>query len=280
MRRTGSIAAVTLCIVCVSAANTTRADTLTVTSIDDNTLYETANGEVSGGASTTFFVGRVGVNGEGKLRRGVIKFDLSALPTHAVVESVSLKLHCSAAGLSTPFTISLKRMLKSWGEGVSFAFGGGGASSTPGDATWLHRFYPNTLWSSPGGDFSPTVSASTNVGSSGFYTWATTPTAVADVQGWVNVPVSNFGWMVQGNEITLQSAKRFDSHESALSTRPQLTVVYTVGLLGDLNGDDKVNAADLSILLGAWGQTGPANIDNLGVVDAGDLAYLLSKWTG
>lgn len=48
---------------------------------------------------------------------------------------------------------------------------------------------------------------------------------------------------------------------------------------GDLNGNGVVDAADLSILLGAWGGStvGP-DIDNSGSVDAGDLAILLGNW--
>lgn len=52
-------------------------------------------------------------------------------------------------------------------------------------------------------------------------------------------------------------------------------------VVGDLNGDDLVNAADLAALLGDWGQIGsPADLDGDGVVGAGDLATLLGAWTG
>ena len=46
----------------------------------------------------------------------------------------------------------------------------------------------------------------------------------------------------------------------------------------DLNGDGSVNAADLSILLGAWGTSGVGDIDGDGTVGAADLALLLSAW--
>ena len=48
---------------------------------------------------------------------------------------------------------------------------------------------------------------------------------------------------------------------------------------GDLTDDDTVNGADLSLLLGAWGNaSGPADIDGSGLVDGADLAALLSFW--
>ncbi len=47
----------------------------------------------------------------------------------------------------------------------------------------------------------------------------------------------------------------------------------------DLNGDGHVDAADLSILLGAWGGTNtPADINKDGIVDSQDLAILLGAW--
>jgi hypothetical protein len=257
------------------------ADQVDLTSVSDNTLIEDPTGAYSAGAAQYFFAGRVGVNGGETLRRGVLRFDLSQIPAGSTITSVSLKLYCSAAGSGTTQTVQLKRMLASWGEGPSTAFGGGGAPSATGDATWQHRFYPSTPWPTSGGQFSSTVSASRSVTGQGSYTWTTTAQLVADVQSWVAAPATNFGWLVQGNEVTLRSVKRFDSREAAAATRPQLTVVFTPPSANpaDLNNDNVVNAADLAILLSAWGTTGPGDINNSGNVDAADLAQLLGAWT-
>jgi hypothetical protein len=50
----------------------------------------------------------------------------------------------------------------------------------------------------------------------------------------------------------------------------------------DLDGDGAVGAADLAILLSAWGPClfCPADVDGSGSVDAADLAALLAGWTG
>ncbi|MFO0829621.1 MAG: hypothetical protein U0572_15890 [Phycisphaerales bacterium] len=47
---------------------------------------------------------------------------------------------------------------------------------------------------------------------------------------------------------------------------------------GDLNDDDVVDAADLAILLGSWGNSGPADLNDDGTIDAADLAILLGEW--
>ena len=58
----------------------------------------------------------------------------------------------------------------------------------------------------------------------------------------------------------------------------QLDLVTTV--VGDLNGDGRVDGADLAILLGAWGGSGLGDLDGSGSVNGADLAILLGAWTG
>ncbi len=48
----------------------------------------------------------------------------------------------------------------------------------------------------------------------------------------------------------------------------------------DFDGDNRVSAFDLAILLGSWGpcEGCPADFDDDGDVDAADLAQLLGNW--
>lgn len=60
-----------------------------------------------------------------------------------------------------------------------------------------------------------------------------------------------------------------------------LTVMTPTSVIGDLDGDGSVNAADLSILLGAWGPCAgncPADLNGDGQVGAADLGALLGAW--
>ncbi|MCE2884972.1 MAG: choice-of-anchor B family protein [Planctomycetaceae bacterium] len=60
-----------------------------------------------------------------------------------------------------------------------------------------------------------------------------------------------------------------------------VNVDCTATIPGDLNGDGLVNAADLAGLLSAWGATsGAADINGDGTVNATDLAILISNWNG
>jgi hypothetical protein len=56
------------------------------------------------------------------------------------------------------------------------------------------------------------------------------------------------------------------------------SVTCTATCPGDLNGDNKVDAADLAVLLGQWGTSGTADLNGTGVVEGGDLAILLGGW--
>lgn len=60
-----------------------------------------------------------------------------------------------------------------------------------------------------------------------------------------------------------------------------VNVDCTASIPGDLNGDGLVNAGDLAGLLSAWGATsGAADINGDGIVDAVDLSILISNWNG
>ena len=193
----------------------------------DNTLYEydPAEGDHSNGAGFHFFAGE---NGMGELRRGVLAFDVAgSIPPGSTITAVSLSMNMSMTPAGA-VTVELHKLLADWGEGTSHApMGeGDGAPATPNDATWRHRFFDSVFWTTQGGDFSPTVSASQSVGGTGQYTWSSAQ-MVADVQSWLDNPASNFGWLVLGDETGIATAKRFDTRESA--SPPMLTIEFIRG---------------------------------------------------
>jgi len=107
---------------------------------------------------------------------------------------------------------------------------GGGGVAEAGDATWVHRVFPDTLWSTPGGAFSPTASAVQQVASVASYTFGSTAEMVTDVQGWLDDPSDNHGWALVLPSPAIGSAKRFNSREhGTASSRPRLTVTYEAG---------------------------------------------------
>lgn len=214
-----------------------RADvTSVVVAGRDNTLYENASGDYSNGSGPYLFAGTTAMFVR---QRGVLWFDVgSAVPSGATVTGARLSLHMSRTITSTE-VVSVHRILADWGEGGSStgpgvgpgANGGAGATSQPGDATWIHRFYPGAggagaLWANAGGDFLADPSADTGVGGVGSYSWTGTG-LVADVQAWVDGAAGNYGWMLRGNESVDGTSKRFDSREiDEAAFRPALEITW------------------------------------------------------
>lgn len=206
---------------------------VTITADKDNTLYENSTGAFSNGAGIHFFAGRTGSNAGGVFRRGLISFDIAGnIESGATIESAALTLTVtkSAPG-SGSVDVKIHRVSADWGEGTSNAGNssdGDGTASAPGDATWIHTFFSSATWATAGGDFSSTVSDSQSIVGVGSYSWGSTSEMVADVQGWLDDPDNNFGWIVIGDESTLQTAKQFGTHEiTSVSSRPTLVVTFT-----------------------------------------------------
>jgi hypothetical protein len=220
-------AAIALFLLAVTSAMSQTSVTINPTK--DNTLYESPTGSLSNGAGEYMFVGN---NAMGLSRRAILAFDIAGtIPAGAAIDSVKLTLNFSRTSSATQ-TISLHRVLADWGEGTSDAIDeeGSGELSTTNDATWTHTFYNTSFWTTTGGDYEPTASASRTVGNNSQYgphEWGSTAEMTADVQDWLDNPSGNFGWILIGNEGPNRTSKRFDTRENAnASNRPALTIFY------------------------------------------------------
>ncbi len=215
--------------VAIIAVAPAAADVISLGASKDNTLYESATGSLSNGAGPAMFVGRTS-QGTGSIRRAVLAFDVAgAIPAGAIIQGVTLKLHNTAANIDDE-TLAFQRLITDWGEGSSIAGGSGGSGGPAevGDATWLHTFFDADLWTTPGGDFDPVISAATTVGGPGSYTWDSTTQLVDDVQLFLDDPAMNFGWILLGNENLSGTAKKFDAREGLdPALQPVMTVNYS-----------------------------------------------------
>ena len=223
------------------------ADSVTLLPIKDNTLYEPIAqdqfADKSDGAGPTMFTGRVsgadadpGPGTRVAARRAVLAFDIAGnVPAGATIDGVQLTLYCDKVKVTTAYGVGLRRLISNWGEGTSNTGNsqqGRGEPPTTNDATWHHTFYPSQFWTTPGGDYAATISASRSVAGLGFYTWGSTSGMVADVQFWLGNPSQNHGWIVIGDETQTETAKRFGTRENTNNTggvtwKPRLVVNYT-----------------------------------------------------
>jgi hypothetical protein len=191
------------------------ADTVTLAPVADtelDELFPTQNygtsGDIVAGALSRF----------PDRRRILVKFDLSQIPAGSTISAVTFDISAvnklpSGGGANSTFDI--RRMLTAWNEN---------------EATWNQRT-ASAPWAAAGGAFgtevSFSVSSSIFISGLGRYSFVSNPTMVSDVQGWVNTPSSNQGWLLLSeSESTPGSARHFAAHEDAANA-PSLTVDFT-----------------------------------------------------
>src|SRR5688572_18940274 len=227
-------ALVAILLLSLPAAGRARAEVVTIVAGKDNTLFESATGHLSSGAGNSLFAGRT-LQAEGQaLRRALLWFDVAGfVPAAATIDSADLTLTQTRGGSRD--TVRIHRVLASWGEGTSNSGDAGtGAPATVGDATWLHRSWPDVPWTTPGGDFEPAATAGAVLASISPYrplVFRSTPALTALVQAWLTAPDTNHGVTLRINEALASSAMRFWSREYGLDLvgdRPLLRVVYSV----------------------------------------------------
>jgi hypothetical protein len=193
-----------------------------LTTIADTTLQSAFPGNNLGGDVAFQSGGRR----QGGSARALLLFDIAgSMPSGSTINSVSLTLTV----VSTPFdgvnsTFELHRIIATWGEGTGT--GQGGAPAAAGDATWVHRKWPDVEWTTPGGDFDDAISALQDISGDGDYSF-TSPNLVADVQSWLDNPSTNFGWLLRSqSETTPVTIRRFASRDY-VGNAPVLLVDYS-----------------------------------------------------
>jgi hypothetical protein len=263
-------------------------DTITLNPIKDNTLIDEPGSNRSN-ALGSLYSGQTGPQGGLTRLRCVLAFDVAgSVPAGSTINGATLLMRLEQTS-SLEQTHALHKVLADWGEGTSAGGGGQGGPATPGDVTWVHRFYNTEFWATPGGDFVPSASATQIVGadSSTDYAW-TSPQLAADVQAWLDAPATSFGWIMIGNEIDPNTTKKFYSRETPEPTIvPRLVIDFTpetVDCPADIDSSGAVDVDDLVAVILAWGAcpkppaSCEADIDDSGAVDVDDLVAVILYW--
>ena len=211
-----------------------RSEMAQISSSMDTSIFNNQNFEsnpLSNGMGQHMFAGRTGVNNAFEIRRALLAFDIEgAVPANAIIDTAFLQLTVSRAPHDFADPFSLHRALTPWGEGNSDAEGNeaAGTGAQPGDATWAHSTFSNVFWSSQGGDFNLSPSATRDIRNVGTYVFFS-PELEADVQFWIDNPSENYGWFLLGDEQEELNARRFFTHEGGDDDSvPTLTIIYHV----------------------------------------------------
>lgn len=211
----------------------------------DTQLDATATGADLSNQQFIWVDGDADANTSGKQQRqGLVKFTnlntAGRIPANAVVKSATLTLTTDTATDSqTTTSVSLYRMVKSWGETDTWSSMGGsiGADGTEAILAANGTVTPTARGATVSFDVTESV-----------YAWL----QGAPTNGWVLLPNGNDGW-------------RFVSSEASdVSLRPQLSVQYFVPAIGgDANLDEQINPDDYALIDRGFGKhlTGWSNGD-------------------
>ncbi len=149
--------------------------------------------------------------------------------------------------------------------------------SNPDSVVRYDRWYSNNLGGSPNADSMPI-----DISNDGGTTWHSLELVTENAAAWVTKSFRVADYVTPTANVRIRFIARDLGSGSLVEAGVDEVKVLNVGCpspLGDLDANGVVDAADLAILLGAWGQSGPADLDGSGTVDAGDLAILLGAWT-
>ena len=200
----------------------------------DEAFVSVADTYMSGFNSTNNYGGQTYMRvtlGTTQQRGALIRWDLSSLPTDAVISNPRLQLYVSTQGSAT---YNLYNMRRAWvegtqsgavpasGAGATFAtydgntantWGTGGAANTTTDR------YATNLWGAGSSSFSTTGSKTVVLNNDG----------LAVVQGWVDGSLPNYGFTIQ-NYTTGSTDVQFSTKDHATeANRPRLVIDYCVG---------------------------------------------------
>ncbi len=151
----------------------------------------------------------------GKLMRSLLRFDLSSLPTDAIVSSATLSLWVKEVRDGNA-TIRAHQVTASWNEA---------------EVTWKARDKAaNLLWAGLGGDYNAAVLSSHNVVKDVKNYWATWNVTSATT-GWISAPATNFGLILESPVTSPKNETKFkSSDDGTTSQRPKLEVCFSAGL--------------------------------------------------
>lgn len=203
------------------------------TGCNDAHIIEYNAGRNTGG-NDRFEVSRYTGTYDNDDKHGILKFNVSSIPSNATVTSATVELTLVECRNGTANkTIGVNKVNRTWGEGTKTGIDG--ATATSGECSWTYSA-STTQWTTAGGDFDATVADSKTVGSTTgtVYSWNIT----SMVQGWVANSSTNYGMIFVETtpKSTSNGTKCFASKEYAtVSSRPKLTVTYSTGASGVLN---------------------------------------------
>jgi hypothetical protein len=196
---------------CLFMPRSLSAETLSFAVAADTGIREFSP-TIAFGGNQVVIAGTTGPLSGSTHNRGLFRFDLSTIPSQAVISDVRVTFGVVRVPPSqVDADFGLYPILQSWAEG---------------SATWNN---PGSTWHGAGGvaglDYATASSATRAIDPVlGNYTFASTAGLTSDVQAWVNNPAANFGWMLLTDQEGVDfTARQFGAREGGAAAMLEVT---------------------------------------------------------
>ncbi|GHA15260.1 DNRLRE domain-containing protein [Oceanisphaera arctica] len=182
-------------------------------------------------------------------KRGLLNFDLSGIPTAALITSATLEMNLEGIGSGSIAAIDLHRVTRDWHQT---------------QANW-NQARTSVNWTSPGGDVDPTAITSAVIDplAPGATQWDIT----ALVGDWVAGTQNNYGLMLLGSP-GVNHADFSSSNHATAALRPKLTIRYHCPCGAQCTAPEPQSCSALFIpdsVAGEFSTTGQAYRYNTGI---------------
>ena len=185
-------------------------------------LTATADAYIDNGNATTNYGASASLLVDGKPDdAALLKWNLTSIPAASTLQSATFTINVTNASVNTYEIYELKR---TW---------------TESQTTWK-KSNSSTNWQSAGAqgslDRGSTVLGTVTASATGVRTVTLNAAGLAVVQGWINNPATNNGFIIQDYANTNTDDLAFSSKEAtSAANRPQLSVVYTPPIMASLS---------------------------------------------
>ncbi len=252
-----------------TASSTQALVTLIRTPVADTTLVSSWP-DANDGAAPSIYVGR---DARGGVRRALLRFDVSDLPSseRAMLVRVRLTMRLTAVPGTAPAgsQLRLHRAVSSWVEGAGSNGSQGMPCSLSGGATWrtrdcLHPFV------AAGGDALTTASAGADVTGrviADDLVWDSADPGneglLQDVAAFRDDPCADRGWLVKSaSEAVASTARGFGSREGPEKPRLEIDFVCLAGYAGpQCSPESDAGAEDAAFPVPDADDAGPTPLD-------------------
>ncbi|HEY9583520.1 MAG TPA: DNRLRE domain-containing protein [Candidatus Paceibacterota bacterium] len=168
----------------------------------DTYIWDTTADTTRGTETTIIADPAVGV--ETDQRKGLLKFDVSSIPSDATIVGARLDLYVSTEGQGW----KIHRMLVDWNENSTYNTLTAGVNDDDTDASTVE-------------DNRNGVTLNAITGS------IVNNMRMATIQGWVDGTYSNYGWLIEATDIASGDGQQYVSSEGVTTTqRPKLVIRY------------------------------------------------------